>query len=1343
MSIAKHHNEWLSLLDISGPFLSLPVLMRVFPQGLEAHDAESSREARLAYEEWLDNQQGLRPELAIHTLWVQYVLERLLEFSNETVAEGVAISTSMRVMFAEHGEALQPDMVLHEPGNPAKPSVLVQIYPIGQNLIKTVAERRWKATPAMRMMELLRATGVRLGLVTNGEEWMLIDAPRGMTTAFVSWYAGLWFEEPITLRSFRSLLNARRFFSVEEKDTLEGMLADSVNEQQEVTEQLGYQVRRAVEVLIRSIDRADQDRGRKLLQGIRESELYEAALTVMMRLVFLFSAEERGLLLLGDPLYDQHYAVSTLRAQLREIADHHGEEVLERRFDAWCRVLATFRAVYSGIQHDRLRLPAYGGSLFSPERFPFLEGHSRDLPMGEDDQPLPINNRTVLHLLEALQILRMPMPGGGKEPRRLSFRSLDVEQIGHVYEGLLDHTAVRATEPVLGLIGSRESEPEIGLSQLLTEQAKGQDQFAKYLAENTRRSESAIKKNLSAKLDNFQIQHLKSACGNDLQVFQQVQIFAGLIREDDFEMPMVIMPGDIYVTAGATRRSTGTHYTPRSLTEPIVQLTLEPLVYVGPAEGTAREEWVLHSPAEILSLKVCDMAMGSAGFLVQTDRYLADRLLEAWAIASEGEIQITPDGLPSKGLPGETLLPKDEDERMILARRLVADRCLYGVDKNPLAVEIAKLSLWLTTMAKGRPFSFLDHALKCGDALVGASAEDFLRWAHGGNESSATLFDEQLQTSVELARQKRHELEAFEVKDVRDSTLKTVLLTEADAAMTHIKRGCDLLVGARLMGLSNRDVEEIQLSLLFPYMAGDLDGEINADKHPDAAHAVNAAKKERVFHWEFEFPEVFQHGGFNALVGNPPFLGGRNIYAQYGEKYVGALHSFYPSSSGGADLSAYFFLRAFDFTRKKGTLGLIATNTVAQGDTRLSGLEYILNNNGEIYSAINTYEWPGAAAVYVSIIHIIKGAYQGVKFLDHKPVDFISSLLDSTISLGEPKRLEQNNKKSFQGSIVLGMGFILEPENALSLIETNSRNQQILFPYLNGEDLNSRFDQSPSRWVINFGEMTEEQAQTYSECFQIVKEKVYPERITKDAKKYPRMVYEWWKFWNFRSELYRATEPLQRIIVRARVSKTHAPSFVPKDWVLSDQVVAFAYDDNASFAVIQSILHEIWAWKYSSTLKTDLRYSPTDCFQTFPFPETLAGLEKVGEDYYNYRHQIMRSRREGLTSTYNRFHKVKESAEDIVRLRKLHVDIDNAVVGAYQWSDLDLAHGFHETAQGIRYTISESARREVLSRLLKLNHARWEEEQKHLALEDEKPKSKSGKKKNKKVGEDPGQYGMF
>jgi hypothetical protein len=394
MSTARHHAEWLSLLEISGPFLSMPVLLRAFPQGLDAHDPDTARLLRLAYAEWQENPR----DPAVHTAWVRLVLERVLELPAHAIADGQAISPSLKAVIAEQGEVVRPDLILTPQGKgdegASRPLLLIHVYAASQDLDRPLSGHRWKASPATRMLELLRATDARLGLVTNGEQWMLVDAPRGGTSAYVSWYAALWLEEPLTLRAFRSLLGVRRFFGVAEDETLPALLAASVNEQQEVTDQLGYQVRRAVELLIRAIDRARRDDplGRLQLQDVPPERLYEAALTVMMRLVILFSAEERGLLLLGDALYDQHYAVSTLRAQLREAADQQGEEVLERRFDAWPRLLATFRAVYGGVWHQDFRLPAYGGSLFDPERFPFLEGRTtkdgRRSPSDESLSPL-------------------------------------------------------------------------------------------------------------------------------------------------------------------------------------------------------------------------------------------------------------------------------------------------------------------------------------------------------------------------------------------------------------------------------------------------------------------------------------------------------------------------------------------------------------------------------------------------------------------------------------------------------------------------------------------------------------------------------------------------------------------------------------------------------------------------------------------------------------------------------------------------------------------------------------------------------------------------------------------
>ena len=557
----------------------------------------------MAYDEWADNQAGVRPEPAIHREWLRFVLANVLEMPQEMLAEGQALPPGLRAYMPEHGETLLPDMALISPDD-RQPRLLIKLYPAGQDLDKSIASLHWKASPATRMMELLRHTGVRLGLVTNGERWMLVDAPPNETTGFASWYAALWLEEPITLRAFRSLLGVRRFFGVPDDETLEAMLTKSASNQQEVTDQLGYQVRRAVEMLVQSLDRIDKDRNRKLLRNVSEADLYEAALTVMMRLVFLLSAEERGLLLLGELLYDRNYAVSTLQALLREQADLSGEEVLERRHDAWSRLLAIFRVVYGGVEHQDMRLPAYGGHLFDPDRYPFLEGRAPGTSWRETPaEPLAINNRTVLHLLEALQFLQVKVPGGGPtERRRLSFRALDIEQIGHVYEGLLDHTARRATTPVLGLFGSIANESEVALETLEELAAKSEQVLIDFLEEQTGRTLNAIKNALtvSPMPKRFSRADLMAACDNNAALFERVLPFAGLLRTDTFDKPVVITADSVYVTQGSDRRTTGTHYTPRSLTEPIVQHTLDPLVYIGPAEGKPQEEWQLRPAAEIL-----------------------------------------------------------------------------------------------------------------------------------------------------------------------------------------------------------------------------------------------------------------------------------------------------------------------------------------------------------------------------------------------------------------------------------------------------------------------------------------------------------------------------------------------------------------------------------------------------------------------------------------------------------------------------------------------------------------------------------------------------------------------
>jgi hypothetical protein len=991
MSTKRHHAEWQSLVEVSGPFLTMPVLEKAFPQGLDAHDPAHFAMLRAAYEEWDENQTGHRPKAAIHREWIKFVLNQTLGLPDEVLAEGQKIPQTLKAAVAEHGETLRPDFIVRNPDGAAdagKARLLIQAYPFEQNLERPVTGKHWKASPATRVMELLHSTGVRLGLVTNGEHWMLVDAPRGETTGFASWYASLWLEEKLTLQAFRSLLGVRRFFSVPDDQRLEAMLAESATHQQEVTDQLGLQVRRAVEVLIQSLDRADQDD--KVLACVSEPVLYEAALTVMMRLVFLLSAEERELLLLGDPLYDQHYAVSTLVAQLQEAADQHGEEVLERRHDAWVRLLSTFRAVYGGIQHERMKLPAYSGNLFNPDRFPFLEGRKSGTSWRNTSaNPLPVNNRTVLHLLRSLQYLEMQ-----GEARRLSFRALDIEQIGHVYEGLLDHTAKRATEPVLGLVGTKGREPEIALKELESLKAKSEDDLIEFLHEKTGKSESSLRNSLEKKVEADDASRLQVAC-NDDALFKRVLPFANLIRNDSFGKPEVIRKSSVFVTAGAERRSSGTYYTPRSLTELIVQYTLEPLVYSGPAEGKPKEEWKLRSAKELLDLKICDFACGSAAFLVQTCRYLSELLVEAWENVEAkhpGAPGITPEGSSSTGAVSEAIIPKDADERLIYARRLVAQRCLYGVDKNPLAVEMAKLSLWLFTLGKDKPFTFLDHAIRCGDSLVGIrdlkQIEVFNLQSEG---AQAVWYSGPVMELVKEAVELRREIEYMRSITVADVEAQSRLLAEAEEKTSRLRYAADILLAVEFHSETNADRQAVHDSMAL--QAGEMvsSGDIGEFRQL----ARNALNGQPTFHWPLEFPEVMiDRGGFDAFVCNPPFMGGQKITGNLGELYREYLVQWLANGRrGSADLCSYFFLRASRLLRESGQFGFLATNTIAQGDTREVALEQLTATGYVFPRAVASQPWPGTANLEVAVVWVRRGAWNGLFTLDEKPVKGITPSL--------------------------------------------------------------------------------------------------------------------------------------------------------------------------------------------------------------------------------------------------------------------------------------------------------------------------------------------------------------
>ena len=212
----------------------------------------------------------------------------------------------------------------------------------------------------------------------------------------------------------------------------------------------------------------------------------------------------------------------------------------------------------------------------------------------------------------------------------------------------------------------------------------------------------------------------------------------------------------------------------------------------------------------------------------------------------------------------------------------------------------------------------------------------------------------------------------------------------------------------------------------------------------------------------------------------------------------------------------------------------------------------------------------------------------------------------------------------------------------------------------------------------------------------------------------------WWQYAGLKSDLYATASQLPNLLVRARVSDTHAIVLVPSSQVFSDQIVVFGTESTSVLAVLQSTIHEAWARKYGSTLKGDMRYSPSDCYDNFPFPENLETLQATGNNLQTFRSKTLVAQGVGLTSLYHKMNDPAEASSAISTLRDLHLQMDLAVAAAYGWSDLDFNHDFYETDRGTRFTIGEAARREVLQRLLKLNHEQHERELKQGQHEKQK-----------------------
>lgn len=1315
--------DWLSLVEPRGQFLTLPILRQSFPQGLSPVPVDTRREVR-------ERARALDPQdPGSTTAWLEWLLTDLLAWG-ERLRVGPQVPDQLAFTVAEHGVRLRPEYALLDKDGRAR--VLVERYAPGTRLDARIPGDRWAATPIDRAGVLCRALAVPLALVTNGQHITLVYAPQDKVGGHATWDTSLFAEgaEATLLDAFVELLGARSFFAKAPDSQLDALLARSADAQAELTTTLGLQVRRAVELVVASLSRANLEAHGEPLKGIAPHRVYEAASTVVMRLVFLLYAEERHLLPLGEQVYDDNYAISTILDELQSESDLSGDEPLELRSDAWQRILATTRAVYAGVSHDRLRMPAYDGSLFDPDRFPFLEGRTDDEPwQSHPSSPMRVDDLTIREILRALQVISSS-EGGVTEARRLSFRALGVEQIGHVYEGLLDHSALRADTVILGLIGKAGTEPEATLDALEEAAQAGTQSLTDFVVELTGRTSKQVSKLLTAPIDDQARRGLLTACDNDTALVARLEPFAHLLRDDLRGLPTVFIPGTIYVTETSHRRDTGTEYTPRELAEEIVKYTLEPLVYSpGPQDGAAPGEWKLKSPEEILSLTVCDPAVGSGAILVAACRYLADRLVEARLERDE-----TPEGYVY-----DASVPAEADELIIQARRDVADRCLFGVDRDPMAVEMAKLSLWLTTLSRERPFTFVDHAIQTGDSLLGITSLDQLYALHldpeRGCQINSDLFidlNAAVKPMVDAALNARRQLELLPGTTVRDIGRKAELNRQATAGLQEAGIIADFIIGAALASHGNEHQFEQLIQSGYDRIDATLkiSGKARADGIAElealASELINRGRPavspvRRCLHWPLAFPEVFASGGFSAFVGNPPFLGGRRISGRNGSDVRDYLVRWIAGGkSGSADLVAYFFLRASCLSR---SFGLLATNSISQGETREVGLDQITAAGRTIHLATKSRPWPGSASLEVAMVWITRDSWGGAFVLDGQEVSGISPYLSVPARVrGLPFRLAANRELAFQGSNVLGMGFTISEEEAEYLLLQHPEWDRVLFPFINGKDLNASPVLAGSRWIINFHDWDESRARMYPELFARVERDVLPERQTVTYNAAAKA--QWWLYLARAKGLYEKLTLLDECFALALTSNLILPARVPARQVFSHALGIWASDDASLFSSLSSNFHWHWAARYASTMRNDIRYNPPDVFETFPLPQSTGVLRRLGERLHIERQELQLKWDLGMTKLYNRVHDADDTDTQIWALRDLHRDIDLGVREAYGWLDLDLEHGFHSTPQGVRWSFSERAQVEVLDRLLELNHARHAQE---AGDRDEAPK-KTGRK---------------
>jgi hypothetical protein len=915
--------------------------------------------------------------------WVDALLEKYVEFGQGQIAKqhDIRINITAPVRIGNQTQTLRPHRVIFADEAGTKIALLVMA-----DTSPHVGRGRGRTTYA-RFLELLRGTGNRLGLFTNGSQFRLVYAGIDFES-WCEWESDRWFDGgdgTEELDGLRQLLSPESLKPV--KSGVSGLL-DGVEEsrkrQADLSSELRENVRQAVELLLEDVSTAHRTKTdlfaalvvsgseRQLTDAEAHEALLQATVRIVMRLVVCLFAESRRLLPVNDPIYAQAYGMRTLYELLDEATRQEGgTHVLFNRQTAWPRLMALCRLIHDGSAHGAFALRAYGGVLFRPGEAYSTDPVARALYILE--HAVSVGDATIYYVLRKL--LRGPLPVVKGHQKTfvdgpVDYTDLRTEFIGLIYEGLLDYRLKRTDEqtgpqvflnlgrePVLPLSRLRDmlENDRKGLKDLLTtlkkekvtasavaeeeedeEESEEQDEAEEETTEEPVVEIEGVAEEIERPSDYLDAVEAARAWA------REAVVLAGLVRkqgkkESDSQyqtrieveatrlINRVVAPGEFYlVRAGNTRKGTGTFYTRPQLAVPTVHRTLQPLCYDKAENGTLTPK----TPEDILGLKVCDPACGSASFLVAALHYLTDALYKSLCHhrklddPSQAKRITLPYGRSRNGHEGDELLPfpPDDPERgelfpervKALLRRHVVERCIYGVDINPLAVEFARVSLWIETLDPELPFSFLDHKIKVGNSLVGCwldRVEDYpLRaWEREGGDGKngprtqrieellkgpkigskrsgdgpikkemreviesrfsrqAHMFPEEGATADQVVALARNEYEKLHSLPIADPEERQRYYREhvlASPALQQLKRAMDEWCALWFWPANQDSLQHVPTPLTF---------------HRPSQHAVKIIEQLAIgmkfFHWELEFPEVFtlQRSGFDGMVGNPPW----------------------------------------------------------------------------------------------------------------------------------------------------------------------------------------------------------------------------------------------------------------------------------------------------------------------------------------------------------------------------------------------------------------------------------------------------------------------------------------